>query len=80
MCVIIRNLIKGSVMLINAVIEKDENGYFAFVPFLKFLKGCVSQGKSYEEALRNIIARASQKAFQAFRTQTTLPNRSNLHR
>ncbi|MFP6078076.1 type II toxin-antitoxin system HicB family antitoxin [Helicobacter pylori] len=38
-------------MLINAVIEKDENGYFAFVPFLK---GCVSQGKSYEEALRNI--------------------------
>ncbi|MGL2605245.1 type II toxin-antitoxin system HicB family antitoxin [Helicobacter pylori] len=64
-------------MLINAVIEKDENGYFAFVPFLK---GCVSQGKSYEEALRNIIARASQKAFQAFRTQTTLPNRSNLHR
>ncbi len=38
-------------MLINAVIEKDENGYFAFVPILK---GCVSQGKSYEEALRNI--------------------------
>lgn len=36
-------------MLINAVIEKDENGYFAFVPFLK---GCVSQGKSYEEALK----------------------------
>ncbi|RKV01708.1 hypothetical protein DDP57_03575 [Helicobacter pylori] len=51
MCIIIRNLIKGSAMLINAVIEKDENGYFAFVPFLK---GCVSQGKSYEEALRNI--------------------------
>lgn len=49
--IIIRNLIKGSAMLINAVIEKDENGYFAFVPFLK---GCVSQGKSYEEALRNI--------------------------
>ncbi|GAA8431951.1 hypothetical protein HpDR47_12550 [Helicobacter pylori] len=51
MCIIIRNLTKGSAMLINAVIEKDENGYFAFVPFLK---GCVSQGKSYEEALRNI--------------------------
>ncbi len=51
MCIIIRNLIKGSAMLINAVIEKDENGYFAFVPFLK---GCVSQEKSYEEALRNI--------------------------
>ena len=51
MCIIIRNSLKGSAMLINAVIEKDENGYFAFVPFLK---GCVSQWKSYEEALRNI--------------------------
>ncbi len=38
-------------MLINAVIEKDENGYFAFVPSLK---GCVSQGKSYEEALKKL--------------------------
>ncbi|MEI0604227.1 type II toxin-antitoxin system HicB family antitoxin [Brachyspira alvinipulli] len=28
-------------MIINAIIEKDENGYFAFVPELK---GCVSQG------------------------------------
>ncbi len=36
---------------INAVIEKDENRYFTFFPILK---GCVSQGKSYEEALRNI--------------------------
>ncbi|MGL2913861.1 hypothetical protein ACQKBK_07955 [Helicobacter pylori] len=26
------------------------------------------------------MVRNSQKAFQAFRTQTTLPNRSNLHR
>ncbi len=26
------------------------------------------------------IAKGSQKAFQAFRTQITLPNRSNLHR
>ncbi len=38
-------------MLINAVIEKDENGCFAFVPILK---GCVSQGKSYEEALKKL--------------------------
>ncbi|CRF47841.1 type II toxin-antitoxin system HicB family antitoxin [Helicobacter heilmannii] len=38
-------------MLLNAVIEKDEDGYFAFVPSLQ---GCVSQGESYEEALRNI--------------------------
>lgn len=38
-------------MLINAVIEKDENGYFAFVPELK---GCVSEGASFEEARENI--------------------------
>ncbi len=38
-------------MLFNAVIEKDENGYFAFVPELK---GCVSEGESFEEARANI--------------------------
>ncbi|WP_104578679.1 type II toxin-antitoxin system HicB family antitoxin [Helicobacter felis] len=38
-------------MLVNAVIEKDKDGYFAFVPSLQ---GCVSQGESYEEALKNI--------------------------
>ncbi|WP_121022105.1 type II toxin-antitoxin system HicB family antitoxin [Helicobacter vulpis] len=38
-------------MLINAVIEKDAEGYFAFVPSLQ---GCMSQGESYEEALKNI--------------------------
>lgn len=38
-------------MLLNAVIEKDESGYFATIPALK---GCVSQGKTYEEALDNI--------------------------
>ncbi|BDQ29726.1 type II toxin-antitoxin system HicB family antitoxin [Helicobacter ailurogastricus] len=38
-------------MILNAVIEKDEFGYFAFVPSLK---GCMSQGQTYEEALTNI--------------------------
>lgn len=35
----------------NAIIERDENGYYAYVPALK---GCVSQGDTYEEALENI--------------------------
>ena len=35
-------------MILNAVIEKDEFGYFAQTPELK---GCVTQGKTYEEAL-----------------------------
>ncbi len=38
-------------MLFNAIIEKDKNGYFAYVPTLK---GCVSQGETYEETLMNI--------------------------
>ena len=38
-------------MLLNAVIERDEDGYFASVPTLK---GCVSHGKTYEETLANI--------------------------
>lgn len=38
-------------MLINAIIEKDEFGYFAYVPSLD---GCVSQGNSFEEAVTNI--------------------------
>ena len=38
-------------MLINVVIEKDNFGYFAYVPQLQ---GCVSQGNSYEEAISNI--------------------------
>ena len=38
-------------MILNAVIEKDEFGYFAQI---YELKGCVTQGKTYEEALFNI--------------------------
>lgn len=38
-------------MQMNAIIEKDEHGYFAFVPELK---GCFSQGETFEEALKNI--------------------------
>jgi len=33
------------------VIEKDEDGYFAFCPDLQ---GCYTQGDTYEETLRNI--------------------------
>ncbi len=42
-------------MILNAIIEKDEFGYFAFVPSLK---GCVSQGDSLQEALNNIFVEA----------------------
>ena len=38
-------------MIFNAIIEKDENGYFASIPELE---GCVSQGDTYEEVINNI--------------------------
>jgi len=36
---------------LSVVIEKDENGYFAFCPELQ---GCYTQGETYEEVLKNI--------------------------
>lgn len=36
---------------VSIVIEKDENGYYAFCPELE---GCQSQGESYEEVLANV--------------------------
>lgn len=36
---------------VSIVIEKDENGYYAFCPELE---GCLSQGESYEEVLANV--------------------------
>lgn len=50
-------------MMINAIIERDENGYFAYVPEFK---GCVSQGDSYEETLAN-IQEASELYLQSLR-------------
>ncbi len=36
---------------VAVVIEKDEDGYYAFCPELQ---GCYSQGDTYEEVLENI--------------------------
>ena len=38
-------------MQFNAIIEHDQDGFFAYIPALK---GCVSQGDTLEEALSNI--------------------------
>ena len=35
----------------SVVVEKDQDGYFAFCPELQ---GCYTQGETYEEALENI--------------------------
>ena len=35
----------------SIVIEKDKDGYFSFCPELR---GCYTQGETYEEALENI--------------------------
>jgi predicted RNase H-like HicB family nuclease len=39
-------------MKVNVVIEKDEAGYY--VVEVPALPGCLSQGKTYEEAITNI--------------------------
>jgi predicted RNase H-like HicB family nuclease len=36
---------------LSAIIEKDEQGYFAYCPELK---GCHTQGDTFEEALANL--------------------------
>ena len=36
---------------VNIVIEKDENGFYAYSPELK---GCQSQGNTFEEVMENI--------------------------
>jgi predicted RNase H-like HicB family nuclease len=35
----------------SVIIEKDQDGYYAFCPELQ---GCYTQGETYEEALENI--------------------------
>ena len=40
-----------SIYKVSVVIEKDEEGYFAFCPELQ---GCYTQGDTYEEVLENI--------------------------
>ena len=39
-------------MKLNVIIEKDEAGYY--VAEVPALPGCLSQGKTYEEAITNI--------------------------
>ncbi len=58
-------------MQINAIIEKDEHGYFAFVPDLK---GCFSQGETFEEALKNI-----NEAAELYLESLTEKEKSELH-
>lgn len=36
---------------LNAVIEKDANGYYAFCPELE---GCCTQGRTLDETMKNI--------------------------
>ena len=38
-------------MKLSVVVEKDDAGYFAYCPELK---GCHSQGDSYDEAVANV--------------------------
>jgi len=43
---------KGGNMKLHVIIEQDEKGYY--VAEVPALPGCLSQGKTYEEAIANI--------------------------
>lgn len=43
---------KGDAMKLHVTVEKDEAGYF--VAEVPALPGCLSQGKTHEEAIANI--------------------------
>jgi predicted RNase H-like HicB family nuclease len=57
-------------MILNAIIEKDDNGYFAQITELK---GCVSQGKTYEETLFN-IQEAAELYLEIFQIKINIPD------
>lgn len=38
-------------MILNAIVQKDSDGYFAYIPEFS---GCVTQADSFEEAIENI--------------------------
>jgi len=42
---------KTSVIVWPVIVEKDEDGYFAYCPQLQ---GCYTQGETYEEVMDNI--------------------------
>jgi predicted RNase H-like HicB family nuclease len=44
--------LSGACMKLHVIIEKDESGYY--VAEVPALPGCLSQGKTHEEAIANI--------------------------
>ncbi len=56
---------------VSVVIEKDENGYFAFCPELK---GCYTQGSSYEEVIENIKDAVKQHIIDRLEEKEDIPS------
>lgn len=54
----------------SVVIEKDKDGYFAFCPELR---GCYTQGDTYEEALGNIEDAISLHVKERFESGDEIP-------
>jgi len=52
------------------IIERDEDGYFAFCPKLQ---GCYSQGDTYEEAMENIKDAVNLHVEDRIKTKEILP-------
>ncbi|MEK7617762.1 MAG: type II toxin-antitoxin system HicB family antitoxin [Patescibacteria group bacterium] len=59
----------------TSVIEKDEDGYFAYVPQLP---GCHTQGDTYEEALANINEATQAYLRSMIKTGEEIPNEKDI--
>jgi predicted RNase H-like HicB family nuclease len=55
-------------MQFNAIIEKDKNVYFAFVPELK---GCMSQGNTFEEAAELYLSSMEEEEKQSISSKAS---------
>ena len=57
------------------VIEKDQDGYFAFIPQLQ---GCYTQGKTYEGVLENIEEAVKAYLLDLSENEEPMPSENSL--
>ena len=61
--------------LLEVVVEKDREGYFAYCPILQ---GCYTQGSTYEEAIKNIRDAIRLHLQDRKHTHQTLPSQESI--
>ncbi len=62
---------------LSVVIERDDEGYFAYCPQLR---GCYTQGGTYEEALENVRDAVRLNIEDRIATGEPIPNTADVSR